>query len=137
MRIGAAAAASGCAVETIRYYERVGLLSPPPRTAGGYRSYGADDVARLRFIARGRELGFGLDAIRGLLALAEDASLTCDGVAALARAHLGDVRERIRALDAIAGELQRTIDACRAGRRAQCAILAAMRTSAPRRPRAR
>ena len=60
MRIGEAAAASGCHIETIRYYERIGLLPPPARTAGGYREYLPAEVERLRFITRGRELGFTL-----------------------------------------------------------------------------
>ncbi len=67
MRIGEAATASGCHIETIRYYERIGLLPHPARSVSGYREYLPEEVDRLRFITRGRELGFSLEEIRSLL----------------------------------------------------------------------
>jgi MerR family mercuric resistance operon transcriptional regulator len=130
MQIGEASAASGCHIETIRYYERVGLLSSPARTSGGYRAYRPEAVQRLRFITRGRELGFGLDEIRSLLTLADDPALTCSDVDRLARRHLDEIRERIRALNRMAKELERTITGCQGGRRAQCTILDALRAPA-------
>ncbi len=128
MRIGELSAASGCHVETIRYYERIDLLPRPSRTESGYRAYREADVDRLRFIVRARELGFSLEEIRSLLALAEDTGLSCSEVDRLAHSHLAAVLDRIRALRQIAKELQQTIASCRGGRRAQCAILSSLRT---------
>jgi MerR family mercuric resistance operon transcriptional regulator len=127
MQIGKAAAASGCHIETIRYYERVGLLPHPARTAGGYRKYRLEEVDRLRFITRGRELGFSLEEIRSLLALADDPALSCRDVDQLARHHLADIQQRVRELRRIARELERTIANCAGGKRGQCAILGALR----------
>ena len=127
MKIGAAAAASGCHIETIRYYERVGLLPHPSRSASGYRTYRPQEVDRLRFIARGRELGFSLEEIRSLLTLADDPALSCRDVDQLARHHLADVQQRVRELRRIARELERTITGCAGGKRGQCTILAALR----------
>lgn len=126
MKIGSAAAASGCHIETIRYYERIGLLPPPVRTASGYRDFQPDEVDRLRFISRGRELGFSLDEIRSLLALADDPALSCNDVDRLARRHLADMEQRIRELRRIGRELRRTIANCVGGKRRQCAILGAL-----------
>ena len=131
MKIGAAAAASGCHIETIRYYERVGLLPPPARTPGGYREYLPEEVERLRFITRGRELGFSLEEIRSLLALSDDPALSCHDVDELARHHLADIQQRMRELRCIARELERTMASCAGGKRGQCAILGAL----SRRPR--
>lgn len=72
LRIGELAARGGVSTDTIRYYERLGLLGAPRRTAGGYRSYDEPDLGRLQFIRRGKLLGFSLDQIRGLLGLAEE-----------------------------------------------------------------
>ena len=127
MKIGKAAAASGCHIETIRYYERVGLLPHPARTAGGYRNYRLEEVDRLRFITRGRELGFSLEEIRSLLALADDPALSCRDVDQRARHHLADIQQRVRELRRIARELERTIANCAGGKRGQCAILGALR----------
>ena len=126
MRIGAAAAASGCHIETIRYYERIGLLPHPARSVSGYREYLPEEVDRLRFITRGRELGFSLEEIRSLLALSDDPKLSCRDVDQLARHHLADVRQRLRELRRIAQELERTIASCAGGKRGQCAILGAL-----------
>ena len=127
MKIGAAAAASGCHIETIRYYERIGLLPPPARTNGGYREYLPKEVERLRFITRGRDLGFSLDEIRSLLTLSDDPALSCHDIDHLARHHLADIEQRLRELRRIARELQRTIASCAGGKRGQCAILGALR----------
>jgi MerR family mercuric resistance operon transcriptional regulator len=137
MKIGEAATASGCHIETIRYYERAGLLPQPARSESGYRQYTADEVQRLRFITRGRDLGFSLDEIRSLLTLADDATLSCTEVDQLARHHLGEIRDRIRVLTRMAKELERTIAGCHGGNRAQCTILDALRTSGSRTPRRR
>jgi MerR family mercuric resistance operon transcriptional regulator len=130
MKIGEAASASGCHLETIRYYERIGLLPPPERTASGYRAYSASDVQRVRFITRGRDLGFSLDEIRSLLRLTEDPDLSCEGADQLAQHHLTEIRERIAQLQGMARELERTIKECAGGRRAACAILGTLQASA-------
>ncbi len=134
MKISDAAAASGCHLETIRYYERVGLLPEPERTRNRYRQYTDADVERLRFITRGRDLGFSLEEIRSLLRLAQDPDLSCGEVDQLARQHLGDIRTRIADLQRMASELERTIGACHGGERGTCTILETLRqpaTSAP------
>lgn len=127
MKISEAAAASGCHLETVRYYERVGLMPTPPRTGSGYRSYSDGDVARLRFIIRGRELGFSLDDIRSLLSLDDDPTLPCVEVNVIARAHLTDVHRRIDDLQRIAGELEQVITDCGGDQRRQCTILSTLR----------
>lgn len=132
MKIGEAAAASGCHLETVRYYERIGLLPVPERTGGGYRVYQPDDVRRLRFIARGRELGFSLDEIRSLLQLSDDPRLSCAEVDHVARHHLAEIRQRMRELSEMARQLQRTVKACDGGERERCAILDALWEEAPR-----
>lgn len=127
MRIGEVAAAGGCHLETLRYYERIGLLDPPPRTSGGYRDYRREDVDRLQFITRGRGLGFSIEEIRNLLRLSENAELSCAGVDELARKHLDDVRAKLRDLRRMAAELERTIVRCHGGRRGDCVILESLR----------
>lgn len=132
MKIGEAAAASGCHLETIRYYERIGLLPKAARRANGYRDYGQDEVDRLRFIARGRELGFSLEEVRTLLRLAERTDMSCDEVDRLARQQLAEVQTRIRELQRMARELQGTIESCVRQSCGECAILGALqRRQAP------
>lgn len=126
MKIGEAAKASGCHLETVRYYERIGLLPKPQRTGSGYRSYSEDDVRRLRFITRGRELGFSLEEVRSLLQLSGDPRLSCEDVDRLARTHLAEIEQRTRELNRMAKELRRTIAACSNDRRKDCAILDAL-----------
>lgn len=123
MKISEAAEASGCPLETIRYYERIGLLDKAVRRSNGYRDYRPVEVRRLRFITRGRQLGFSLDEIRSLLQLAEHTNMPCKDIDRLARAHLADVQERIARLEHMARELKRTITTCAGGVRARCAIL--------------
>lgn len=123
MKISEAAAASGCHLETIRYYEKVGLVPRPRRTGSGYRAYTEADVDRLRFISRGRELGFSLEEIRSLLRLGDEPNLSCLDVDRMARAHLVDIRGRISQLQHMAEELDRVISGCAQDRRENCAIL--------------
>jgi MerR family mercuric resistance operon transcriptional regulator len=139
LRIGTAAAESGCHVETIRYYERIELLPRARRSSSGYRAYTQADVNRLRFIVRSRELGFSLDEIRSLIALSEDPKLSCRKVDALARHHLEDVQTKRRALAQLSRELKRLIDTCASGHRGTCEILAALQRppKVPRRMSAR
>jgi len=112
-----------CKVQTIRWYEQVGLLPPPARTAGGHRTYGGEHLARLDFIRHARELGFPLDAVRALLALSNKPDGPCNDAHALASAQLTLVEDKLRRLEALRIELTRMTDACRGGAVAECRIL--------------
>src|SRR5262249_39906464 len=96
--IGELSERTGVNIETIRYYERIGLLPPPPRSAGRHRLYEGEHRQRLAFIRRARELGFSLDQVRALLALSGKHGLVCDEVKAITDAHIADVRHKIRDL---------------------------------------
>lgn len=113
-------------VETIRYYERIGLLAAPERTAGNYRAYGAEHLNRLSFIRRSRHLGFSLDQVRVLLDLSDDRSRSCEAVDAIAKEHLAEVDRKITDLRALRRELSSMIDQCRCGTVAECQIIEAL-----------
>ena len=93
--IGTLAAMSGINVETIRYYERIGVMPRPPRSAAGYRRYTGEHLKRLIFIRRGRELAFSLEALRDLLRLVDGHAYTCAEGRALALEHLDEIRSKI------------------------------------------
>jgi len=101
MKIGELARAAGTSSETIRYYERIGLVRPPVRTGSNYRDYSADDVERLAFIRHARELGFELSDIRSLIELAEQPDRDCAEVDAIASRHLAAVEAKIGQLEQI------------------------------------
>jgi MerR family mercuric resistance operon transcriptional regulator len=126
LTIGALSRAAGCNVETIRYYERIGLVPAPPRSAGGHRVYGEGDVKRLSFVRRCRELGFTLEEVRSLLALVESGRYTCEEVKAITLDHLADVRRKLRDLARMADVLERTARACAGGQGAECPIVEAL-----------
>ncbi|MDZ7753664.1 MAG: helix-turn-helix domain-containing protein [Gammaproteobacteria bacterium] len=117
---------SGCNIETIRYYEKVGMLPDPPRSAAGYRLYSEHHVARLRFILRARELGFSLEDIRGLLELVDGGTQTCAEVKTRTERHLADVRTRIADLERIERVLARTAKQCSGDAVPECPILEAL-----------
>ena len=96
MTIGRLAEATQTRVETVRWYEKVGLLPPPARSSGNYRLYGPEHLRRLSFIRRSRTLGFTVEQIRDLLALSDDRERSCTEVDIIARAHLADVERRQR-----------------------------------------
>jgi MerR family mercuric resistance operon transcriptional regulator len=129
IQIGELSRRTGCNIETIRYYERIGLLPAPPRR-GRYRSYGGEDVARLSFVRRARELGFTLDEVRALLGLAAGGSAPCAEVRALAASHLEDVRARIADLKRMERALSDSVRACDAGQDPGCPLLDALATEA-------
>lgn len=106
MRIGDLAQATGSAVETIRFYEREGLLPPPVRGANNYRQYRREHVERLAFIRQCRALDMALDEIRDLLSLRDAPGRHCGEVNALLDAHIAHVAERVRELRALQRELQ-------------------------------
>lgn len=125
MTIGKLASATGVNVETIRYYERAGLIAPPARTDGNYRSYAADDVARLRFVRRTRDLGFSLQQVRALLSLSGQRDRDCDTVEVIATEHLAEVDRKIADLTALRRELADAVAGCAGGTVADCRILEA------------
>jgi MerR family copper efflux transcriptional regulator len=110
--IGAVARRAGVGIDTIRYYEREGLLPAPQRRASGYRDYGPDVVERLRFIRRAKDLGFTLEEIRELLALSTDRERGVKTVKQRAEVRLGEVEQRIRELQRMKRGLRQLIDAC-------------------------
>jgi DNA-binding transcriptional MerR regulator len=121
--IGDAARAAGCKVQTIRYYEQIGLLAKPDRTAGNQRRYHRRHVQRLAFIRHSRQLGFPLDAIRDLLGLADSPHKPCEAADVIARAQLEEVQGRIARLQALEGELERMIEQCRHGKVSECRVI--------------
>jgi len=120
--IGELSRRTGCNIETIRYYERIGLL-PSPARRGRYRSYEPGDVARLGFVRRSRELGFTIEEIRALLGLAAGGHASCAEARHLAAAHLGDVRSRIADLRRMERVLAAAVRACDAGDSAGCPLI--------------
>lgn len=123
LTIGRVAAAAGSKVQTIRYYEQIGLLPSPPRSEGNQRLYGQEDIRRLAFIRHARELGFPLQAIRDLMSLADQPEQSCEAADAIARAQLKEVERRIERLQALRAELERMIVQCQGGRIADCRII--------------
>jgi Cu(I)-responsive transcriptional regulator len=129
MNIGELARAADTNVETIRYYERIGLLPAPPRTGGNYRDYSAEHVNRLSFARRARNLGFSIEQIRALLDLADQREQSCEAVDAIAREHLADVKRKLADLTALRRELETVIGQCGHGTVAECRILEALAPS--------
>jgi len=128
--IGGLSKRTGTNIETIRYYERVGLLPAPPRSSGGYRQYGTDHLKRLSFIRRARALGFSLAEVRTLLALADQRKRSCADVRGLAATHLEDVKGKIAGLKAMERVLADTIARCEAGSGSHCPMIDALYTHA-------
>lgn len=126
LTIGELGKVTNTKVETIRYHERIGLLSKPPRTEGNYRAYGVAELGRLSFIRRARDLGFPLDQVRPLLSLSDDRGRDCATVDALARDHLTEVERKIADLMALRRELSALIASCRGGTVADCRIIEAL-----------
>lgn len=114
---------TGCNLETVRYYEKVGLLPEPPRTLGGHRAYDASHERRLRFILRARELGFTLDEVRTLLRLVDERDAPCSEARDVAAAHLRDVQTKIADLRRMERVLQETVAQCADGARPECPLI--------------
>ena len=124
LTIGEIAKRADVGVETIRFYEREGLLVRPPRTRSGYRQYSPDAVRRVRFIRRAKELGFTLKEIGELLSLRVDTVRSCADVRAMARAKVADIDKKVSELTRIAEVLNRLAQACRGrGPTSECPIL--------------
>lgn len=110
--IGALARRTRCNIETIRFYEKIGVLEKPARTEGGHRAYDRGHVERLTFVRRARELGFTLDEVRALLRLAEARDVPCAAVKDLAATHLAEVMAKIADLRAMRKALAALIAQC-------------------------
>lgn len=124
MRIGEVAARASVTVETLRYYERRGLLPAPERLQSGYREYEPDTVRRVHFVRHAQELGFTLEEIADLLTLWKDSSTSCDQVADRAAATLLRIDEKMRQLGRMRDALGQYVNACRAKRSlSECPLL--------------
>ena len=126
MKIGELAERAGAKPETIRFYEKLGLLPEPPRTSGNYRDFDERHVARLAFIRHARSLGFELEDVRALLALSDDPRTDCGEADRIASGHLAAVEAKIEQLERLRSELQSMISSCRGGQIAECRIIDAL-----------
>ena len=126
LTIGDLSRRTGCKVETIRYYERIGVMPEPARTPGGHRQYGAGHLRRLAFIRRSRALGFTLDSVRGLLSFVDGSERTCEDVLALTQAHLAETRRKIDDLRKIERVLADMAAECVGGTVPACPIIDAL-----------
>jgi MerR family mercuric resistance operon transcriptional regulator len=123
---GELAACTGCNIETVRYYERVGLLPPPPRSAGGHRLYGEGLVRRLNFVRRSRDLGFSIEEIRELLRLVDGGTYTCGEIEQLARDHVREIRRKIADLRKLEGVFETMAAQCSGDAVPACPIIDAL-----------
>jgi Cu(I)-responsive transcriptional regulator len=126
VQIGQLARTTNTKVETIRFYEKIGLLAAPARTNGNYRDYSQRHLARLSFIRRARDLGFTLDQVRALLTLADDRDQPCGAVDTVAREHLAQIDQKIADLRALRRELDDIISQCGQGAICDCRIIEAL-----------
>ncbi|WP_181449425.1 MerR family transcriptional regulator [Azospirillum thermophilum] len=127
LTIGALGKATGTKAETIRFYEKIGILPSPPRTSGNYRAYGQEHVRRLGFVRRARDLGFPLETVRAMLALADQPDRPCGEVDALVVGQLHEVERKIADLQRLRDELDRLAHQCRGRfRMADCRIIEAL-----------
>jgi len=138
LKIGDLARATRCSVETIRFYEREGLIDEPARSVGNYRVYGPLHVERLRFIRNCRSLDMTLDEIRALLDFRDAPEQTCAEVNQILDEHIGHVADRIAELSRLKSELKELRRQCREESGAgECGILRSLERESPKRPSAR
>ena len=135
--IGEMSRRTGVNIETIRYYERIGVMPKPLRTEGGHRAYDADQLKRLAFIKRCRELGFSLGEIRALLDIVETGTNTCAEVHQMTMEHLANVRKKIRDLRGMEHALKEMAAECGRGDIPECPIVDKLQERAARRGRSR
>ncbi len=123
MTIGKLSQQAATKVQTVRYYEQIGLMPEPVRSAGNQRLYKKANLQRLMFIRHSRDLGFTLDSIRQLLTLADDPEHNCNDADAIARVHLQEVESRIQRLESLREELSRMIQQCQGETISDCRII--------------
>ncbi len=126
MLIGVLSKRTGCDIETIRYYERIGVMPKPPRTEGGHRVFSEDHLKRLTFIRRSRELGFTLVQVRDLLGLVDGNDYTCDEVKAITVEHADAVRQKIADLRKLKRVLDDMVSQCNRGDIPDCPVIEAL-----------
>ena len=126
LSIGEVSRQSGVHVETIRYYEKIGIMPAPPRTRGGHRSYGTEHVRRLAFITRSRSLGFSLEEIRSLLSLADGHDFTCADVRQMTLQHADEAKRKIADLRKLERTLRNMAAECHGDRVPDCPIVEAL-----------
>jgi MerR family mercuric resistance operon transcriptional regulator len=131
LSIGALSQRTGVHIETIRYYERVKMLAPPPRTAGGRRVYGENHRRTLGFIRRARDLGFNLDEIRALLDLDGSGRASCGEAREIASRHLANVRAKLADLVRLEAVLSKTVGQCAANMSPECPVLGILVAAEP------
>ncbi|WP_024582843.1 helix-turn-helix domain-containing protein [Bradyrhizobium sp. OHSU_III] len=124
--IGILSERSGVNVETIRYYEKIGVMPIPARSAAGYRVYDLDHLRRLHFVRRGRKLGFSLDELRGLLHLVDGDAYTCGEVHEIAIGHLADIRQKIKDLRRLEKVMSEMAAQCTRNKVPDCPIVDAL-----------
>lgn len=124
--IGQLAAAAQTPAATIRYYEKIGLLSAPARTGSNYRQYDNDDLTRLTFVRRAREIGFTVDQVRSLLTFSDQREADCCAVMAMTDEHLHAVEQKIADLVLLRDHLRTLLASCRGGTVADCRIIDAL-----------
>ena len=128
MMIGELSNRTGCIVETIRFYERIGIMPDPPRSPGGQRIYNDEHEKRLTFIRRGNELGFSLKEVREMLGMVDGGDYSCDDIQAIAVAHIEEVKHKIADLRKIKKVLENMAKQCETGIVPECPIVEAMFT---------
>lgn len=124
--IGLLARRAGCRVETVRYYEREGLMPDPPRSEGGHRLYRTEHMKRLTFIRRARALGFTIEQVRGLLDLADSGAFTCADVKKMTLSHREEVKRKISDLKSLDRALAALAASCEGDNSRNCAIFDAL-----------
>lgn len=133
--IGQLSRATGCAIETIRYYEREGIISKPSRTLGGHRLYSSANAQQLRFVLKARQMGFNLVEIKELLNLSKDSEQSCQEVLNMADRNLDAIQKKIDQLASFKEELKGLTNTCKnccAGKSSasECSIIEAMHSLA-------
>ena len=130
LAIGTLSRKTGTKVQTIRYYEQIGLMNEAGRSAGGQRRYFEKDLDRLAFIRHSRQLGFSLESIRELLDLSDNPAQSCTDADSIANRQLKQVEQRIKRLQALKKELKRMVVECDGGSVAECKVLEVLRDHA-------
>jgi Cu(I)-responsive transcriptional regulator len=125
--IGQLASAAQTPAATIRYYEKIGLLATPARSGSNYRRYSEDDLARLTFVRRARDIGFTVEQVRSLLAFSNQQEANCCEVMAMTAEHLQAIEQKILDLVALKEHLSSWLSACQGGLVADCRIIEALR----------
>lgn len=123
MTRGELAKLTGCNIETVRYYEKIGLLPEPPRAANGYRVYDRQHERQLHFVLRMRDLGFSGNQVRGMLDMVEGGDYTCNEIRQRTTVHLQTVRDKIADLNRLEKTLAKTVAGCRGGDTPDCPVI--------------